>query len=175
MAWFRNHIEPTWDDWFKNLNYEYLTHKDLTTVQHWYQLGYTRTNLNGAVVSLKDNFPDWVTQLGHCLGWHNLGASLYRMNTEDVLPLHTDHYLSYQKAFAIDDLSIVGRCIIFMEDWKSGHYFEIDGQAITDWKAGDYVTWQYDVSHMAANLGLDPRYTMQITGTYNSVVGTNKQ
>jgi hypothetical protein len=175
MTWSRNHIEPKWDNWFKNLNYEYLPHKDQGMVQRWDQLGYTKMNLNGAVVNLKDDFPDWVAQLGHDLGWHNLGASVYRMNTGDVIPLHTDHYLSYQKAFAITDPSIIGRCLIFMEDWKSGHYFEIDGQAITDWKAGDYILWQHDVPHAAANIGVDSRYTMQITGTRNSAVDTNKQ
>jgi hypothetical protein len=175
MTWFRNHIEPQWNNWFKNLNYEYLPHKDQAMVEGWFQSGYTNMNLNGAVCNLKDNFPGWVSQLGQDLGWHNLGASLYRMDTGDVIPLHTDHYLSYQKVFAIRDLDSICRCLVFMENWKSGHYFEINGQGITNWQAGDYIVWQSDVPHMAANLGLEPRYTMQITGTRNSVAVTNQQ
>jgi hypothetical protein len=26
------------------------------------------------------------------------------------------------------------------------------------------VEWQYDAPHMAANMGIEPRYTLQITG-----------
>ena len=33
-------------------------------------------------------------------------------------------------------------------------------------KKGDYVMWKNDVPHMAANLGRENRYTMQITGIY---------
>ena len=32
------------------------------------------------------------------------------------------------------------------------------------WSDGDYVMWNYDVPHMVGNLGIEPRYTMQITG-----------
>jgi ectoine hydroxylase-related dioxygenase (phytanoyl-CoA dioxygenase family) len=61
--------------------------------------------------------------------------------------------------------SQVWRCIIFLEGWKSGHYFEINGAAHMNWRAGDYVLWNNDVPHFAGNFGLEPRYTMQITGT----------
>ena len=33
-----------------------------------------------------------------------------------------------------------------------------------NWRKGDYVCWNYDVPHYAGNFGLDPKYTMQITG-----------
>jgi hypothetical protein len=52
-----------------------------------------------------------------------------------------------------------------MEDWKSGHYMEVDGNPIVNWNRGDYVMWNYDVPHYAGNFGIEPRYTMQITGT----------
>jgi hypothetical protein len=53
---------------------------------------------------------------------------------------------------------------VFLEDWKPGHYFEGNDIAKVNWKAGDVVEWQYDAPHLAANLGLEPRYTLQITG-----------
>jgi len=37
-----------------------------------------------------------------------------------------------------------------------------------NWKAGDYVLWKNDAIHMAANLGLESRYTAQITFTYEN-------
>jgi kynureninase len=54
---------------------------------------------------------------------------------------------------------------VFLEDWKSGHYFEIDNVAHLNWRKGDYVLWNNDVPHFAGNFGIEPRYTMQITGT----------
>jgi len=54
---------------------------------------------------------------------------------------------------------------VFLEDWQPGHILEIDGSPISQWHAGDYVIWNYDTPHMAANLGLVPRYTAQITFT----------
>ena len=48
---------------------------------------------------------------------------------------------------------------------EPGHYFEFDGEAVANWKAGDYVMWQADVPHAASNIGTEDRYTLQITGT----------
>ena len=51
-----------------------------------------------------------------------------------------------------------------MEDWKPGHYLEFNGEGWTNWSAGDYAIWSADVPHAASNIGVDPRYTLQITG-----------
>ena len=51
-----------------------------------------------------------------------------------------------------------------MEDWQSGHVFEIEKQPIVEWRAGDYVVWKNDTLHLAANVGKTSRYTLQITG-----------
>jgi hypothetical protein len=58
----------------------------------------------------------------------------------------------------------IRRALVLLEDWKSGHYLEIQGKPVVGWKAGDVVEWVYDTPHMAANLGLEDRYTLQITG-----------
>jgi len=47
----------------------------------------------------------------------------------------------------------------------SGHYFELDGEPYVKWSKGNYLWWRGDTSHMAANLGVENRYTMQITAT----------
>jgi len=51
-----------------------------------------------------------------------------------------------------------------LEDWKPGHYLEVNGKPYVNWQAGDTVEWAYDTPHMAANIGLEDRYTLQITG-----------
>ena len=58
----------------------------------------------------------------------------------------------------------IRRAIVFLEDWKSGHYLELQGKPIVEWKKGFTVIGAYDAPHMAANIGLNPRYTLQITG-----------
>ena len=62
------------------------------------------------------------------------------------------------------------RIIVFLEDWQSGHYLEINGEPIIEWSAGDWVGWNYDTPHLAANIGMTDRYTMQITGTYEDTI-----
>ena len=58
----------------------------------------------------------------------------------------------------------IRRALLLLEDWKPGHYLEVAGQPYVNWAAGKTVEWYYDTPHMAANLGLEPRYSLQITG-----------
>jgi hypothetical protein len=53
---------------------------------------------------------------------------------------------------------------VFLEDWQNGHYLELNGHPIVQWRAGDWVQWRDDLPHIAANVGKTPRYTLQITG-----------
>ena len=102
------------------------------------------------------------------MGWKDIGTSYYRMGTGTILPTHSDLYLRYIDVFKLQGQEQkIRRAIVFLEDWKPGHYFEGNGRPTVNWHAGDVIEWIYDASHMAANLGLDPRYTLQITGHYD--------
>ena len=102
------------------------------------------------------------------MGWKDIGTSYYRMNTGTILPTHSDLYLRYVDVFKLQGQEQkIRRAIVFLEDWRSGHYFEGNGRPTVNWRAGDVIEWAYDAPHMAANLGLDPRYTLQITGHYD--------
>jgi hypothetical protein len=99
------------------------------------------------------------------LGWKDIGTSYYRMPTGTCLPTHGDLYLKYIDLFNLKGQEQnIRRAIVFLEDWKSGHYFEAMGTATVGWSAGTVMEWTYDTPHMAANMGLEPRYTLQITG-----------
>ena len=112
--------------------------------------------------------PSWnnkFIQYFESLGWKDVGTSYYRMATGTILPTHGDLYVKYIDLFDLKGREhTIRRAIVFLEDWKSGHYFESQGSAITGWPAGKVVEWVYDTPHMAANLGPEPRYTLQITG-----------
>ena len=109
--------------------------------------------------------PEWTEPFFNIFGGINVGVSFYRMNTCDILPIHCDTYETYINVHKISDPGKIRRAIIFLEDWQSGHLLEVDGTPIVDWKKGDYVIWDYNTPHMAANIGTESRYTVQITFT----------
>jgi hypothetical protein len=87
------------------------------------------------------------------------------MSTGTVLPTHSDSYKKYIELFGLaGQESTIRRAIVFLQDWAPGHYAEYMSRPMVHWIAGTIVEWTYDTPHMAANLGLTPRYTLQITG-----------
>jgi hypothetical protein len=99
------------------------------------------------------------------LGWQDIGTSYYKMDTGTVLPVHRDRYKKYVELFDLQGREYaIRRAIVFLEDWASGHYLELQRVPITGWRRGFTVIWAYDAPHMAANIGITPRYTLQITG-----------
>ena len=159
------HINPWWDDSFKTLDYIYSPLSNTDDLERWIKEGYGGLNLNGAHYDMKRTMPDYAQPFFTLFDWDYVGITFFRMNTCEALPLHQDSYINYRARYNILDPSTVYRCIIFLEDWRSGHYFEIDGAPFVNWKRGDYVLWNNDVPHFAGNFGTEPRYTMQITGT----------
>ena len=114
-----------------------------------------------------ERHPTWSPKIVEWLekdfGWKDVGVNYYRMETGCILPLHSDIYKQYTEMFNLR-LDQVERVLLFMEDWKSGHYFEVDGNPIMDYVAGTYAWWTGEVEHMAANIGKGYRYTLQLTG-----------
>lgn len=166
MRYEQGHITPWWGDEFKEFEYLYLPHKDENMVLNWEAQGYTNLHLNGAIHSLNAN--PYAKPFLEYFNFRDSGASIYKMNTGDILPTHKDHYITYQRVFNVTDTSAIWRAIVFMEDWKSGHYFEIENKPIIQWRRGDYIMWNYDVEHMVFNMGTEPRYTLQVTGLRNA-------
>lgn len=164
MKYKVGHIEPWWDDSFKTLAYEYIPIKNTYDEERWLQEGYKNVTLNGALYNMPKPMPEYAQPFFTLFNWDNVGIGFFRMCTLEMLPVHKDHFISYKRIFNITDNSLIWRCIVFLEDWKSGHYMEVDGEPMVKWKRGDYVMWNYDVPHYAGNFGTDPRYTMQITG-----------
>ena len=163
------HIDPVWDNSYQTLDYVTEPFNDISQIQVWLGQGYSAdTCFTGAMCDMRRQQPAWNDFfLGHFAerGWQDIGTSYYRMTTGTILPTHADTYRRYIDLFGLTGQeSSIRRAIVFLEDWQSGHYFEIDGQALGHWLAGDVVEWAYDTPHMAANIGTTPRYTLQITG-----------
>jgi hypothetical protein len=165
--WYRGHIHPYWVKGYRNFKYvkQPLTQEELDT---WRDQGYTHESFTGAMYDSTNPMPPWCTAVAEKLGLHKSGFVFYKMVTGDIMPTHVDHFRRYCEVFEVERKD-VWRAIIFLQDWKPGHYFEIDGMPIMDYKEGDYVVWSCDTPHAASNIGVDERYTLQITGVLNVV------
>lgn len=161
------HIPKFWDDEFKQLNFVNEHFNDIENTQRWLAQGYAN-KFTGDMCDMRSPQPTWNQQFVNIyeqMGWKNIGTSYYRMSTGTILPTHSDLYLRYVDLFNLKGQEQrIHRAIVFLEDWKPGHYAEYNDVAKVNWRAGDVIEWQYDTPHLAANLGLEPRYTLQITG-----------
>ena len=162
------------ENWINDIkNYEdnscYLNQDDL---KRWKSQGYwpDRKHVGGYLCDMTKAQPDWNPKV---INWFsetfdaiNIGTSYFKMTTCSYLPKHIDTYDLYRKIFKCDLDSII-RLIIFLTDWKEGHISEIDGTPIYNYQAGDFIYWESTTPHMAGNMGIEDRYTLQITGHTN--------
>ena len=158
-------ITPFWGHQHRYLNYVRESFNCQEDLILWRSQGYSQEHFTGEMYDMRNPMPPLAEKFFSAFEGNNIGLSFYKMNTCNILPSHRDTYNRYIKLFNIQDTSKIHRAVIFLEDWQPGHIFEIERTPITNWKAGEYVLWQYDAEHMAANLGLEPRYTLQITYT----------
>ena len=160
-------LYPFWDDSYKTLDYINESFNDVALSQQWQAQGYAN-QFTGDMCDMRSPQPVWnqrFLDIFNGQGWKDIGTSYYRMNTGTVLPTHGDLYLKYIDLFRLKGREHnIRRAIVFLEDWQPGHYAEYRDLAYVNWKAGSVIEWTYDTPHMAANLGLTPRYTLQITG-----------
>ena len=168
--WDKGNIEPFWSkESITSLNFQLEKASADQDFDKWTKLGYMDdlSRLTGLECDMKKKQPTWNS---HLIDWFertfevtDTGVNYFKMLTDSVLPVHIDSFTKYRSIFDCKQSDCV-RVIVFPFDWESGHYFEIKECAITNWSAGDYVMWQGEVPHMAANMGGTPRYSIQLTG-----------
>jgi hypothetical protein len=160
-------LYPFWNDEYVHLDYVNEPFNDVNQIYIWQQQGYAN-KFTGDMCDMRYTQPSWnqiLIDIFQRRGWQDIGTSYYKMPTGTVLPTHQDLYLKYIELFNLKGREhTIRRAIIFLEDWKPGHYAEYLDQPFVNWHAGAVIEWIYDTPHMAANLGTAPRYTLQITG-----------
>lgn len=161
--WSKTWIEPWWVS-YKDLPYVNEPFNDAESLSLWQRLGYTQTKFTGDMYDMRNPEPGWIQPFRNLIPWQHFSWSIYRMGPGCVLPTHSDTYVKFRQIYNIDQAQSICRAVVMLEDWQSGHYFEIDGQPQTKWLAGDTFVWRDDVPHLAANVGMTNRYTLQITG-----------
>lgn len=157
------HVGRFWNDDYKNLSFvkQPVTDEEIKT---WQDMGYDYIkSFTGSMYDSTNPMPDWISTLERMFGMYNQTYTFYRMETLEIMPVHSDHYRTYSRLNNVSSDKVC-RVVMMLEDWKPGHYFELDGIGYVNWKAGDYFMWRGDVAHAASNIGVEPRYTLQVTG-----------
>lgn len=161
------HLDVFWDDEFQHLDYIQEPFNNSEDVQQWLAQGY-QPKICGSMADMRVRQPSWNHRfIEHFanLGWRDIGTSYYRMTSGTVMPVHQDRYVKYIDLFGLQNKEhSIYRALVLLQDWYPGHYLEVAGRPFVDWQAGTVVEWCFDTPHMAANVGLEPRYTLQITG-----------
>ena len=92
----------------------------------------------------------------------NVGYLFTKLESGHVVPPHKDHFKNFAKYYNVT-LGKIKRRLVFIEDWKPGHFFQVNNRVFTNWLSGDFIEWKKKDMHLGGNFGLDPRYVLQIT------------
>lgn len=108
-------------------------------------------------------------KIGRELDMEVVSISSIRQDPGNVIPYHRDTFFKIKQAYP-DRTEVKVRANIFLEPAKLGHIlqFTLDNkhQTFADWSANDGFMFDDSVLHLSCNAGLEPKYTMQISGFY---------
>lgn len=106
--------------------------------------------------------PQWVHSLATKVpqDFEHSVVSVIRVDPGQTIPLHVDKHYWVQETYGRGKTH---RYLIMLEDWKSGHYFELDEEPVVGWQAGDWIRFEQPQWHLGSNAGIEPWYTVQVT------------
>lgn len=159
-----------WNNNHKNLEYTLDFLKDQLLLDIWEQSGIEKNQtaiylhqmtqpyqwMNNIVKQVNEKF-----NLSHC------SYAFHKLKPGNFLAMHSDKFSFFKKTYNITEENKIRRIIIFLEDGQDGHILIVNNNCYINWKKGEYVSWTGSDLHLAANLGICDRYTLQITGISN--------
>lgn len=109
--------------------------------------------------------------LGEQLGMEIITISTILQPPGNVVTVHRDTFFQINKKFP-NNTRQKARANVYLEDWKVGHFINYqdksyDWKTNTHWKQGEGFIWDSSHLHLSANAGLEPKYTLQISGFLN--------
>lgn len=162
------HIIPIWSkDEYTNLAYTAEYFRDKTQLDSWEAAGHhlSSTTISISPVVTHTKFTKFIEsqfpQLTH------IGICFHLLEPGHYLPLHKDAYGFYTSKYNVTDINHIHRYIMFLEDSQPGHLLTIGDNTYSSWSAGAVYGFTGATPHSASNLGMTPRYTLQITGIVN--------
>lgn len=105
--------------------------------------------------------------IGQQLGLEVITVSTILQPPGGVIPLHRDMFYQISKQYP-DRAETKVRANIYLEDWKLGHFIQYNDTVSTHWKQGEGFLWDNEVLHLGANAGMEPKYTLQVSGFINA-------
>jgi quercetin dioxygenase-like cupin family protein len=119
---------------------------------------------NSSIWQKFEDSPGWVHALSKIIpqDFTHHEVSVIKLPPGQTIPYHRDKHYLLQKNYGVGE---TWRYLIFLEDWKPGHYFEYAQEPVVKWQAGEYIKIYPGVLHHSSNSGSLPKYTCQITGT----------
>lgn len=104
--------------------------------------------------------------IGQQLGIEVVTVSSIKQLPGCVIPWHRDTFYQIGQQFP-NRLETKVRANIYLENWKMGHFIQYQDNVSTHWKQGQGFLWDSDILHLGANAGMEPKYTLQVSGFLN--------
>jgi len=170
MSEYEFSIEDAILPWKKNehrkLKYVNEPFNDQASIKKWKKQGFDHSKFTGEMYDMRNPIPKWfdISIYEKELGWKELSWSFYKMKTGVILPNHVDTFKRFKELHPDYDPKTIKRAVVLLEDWSPGHVLTVDETQMFQWEAGDFIWFNNDVPHMAANIGTEDRYTLQLTG-----------
>jgi hypothetical protein len=101
--------------------------------------------------------------IGKQLGLEIITVSTIRQQPGCVIPWHRDTFYQIRQQYP-DRKDLKVRANIYLEDWKMGHFVQIDDTIDAHWKQGNGWLWDDSILHLGANAGMNDKFTLQISG-----------
>jgi len=120
------------------------------------------TEHNSSIWQMFEESPDWVHNLANKIpqDFDHHVVSVIKIDPGQTIPHHVDKHFKLKQEHGDGESH---RYLIFLEDWKRGHYYEVHDQPFVKWKKGDWVKFGIDDWHIAGNMGDEPFYSAQVT------------
>lgn len=117
---------------------------------------------NSSIWQMLNESPQWVHDLARKIpqDFHHHVVSVIKNDPGQIIPYHVDRHSILKETYGGGSTF---RYLVFLQDWKPGHYFEIQKQSVTNWKAGDWIKFHRNAWHLGGNLGQEPFFSAQIT------------
>jgi hypothetical protein len=105
--------------------------------------------------------------LGNMVDIEIVTVSSIRQDPGNTIPYHRDMFYKISQAYPERKETKV-RANIFLEPGKLGHFlqFTVDGchNTYTNWKSHTGFVFDSNILHLSSNAGLEPKFTLQISG-----------
>jgi hypothetical protein len=106
---------------------------------------------------------NWLLEISNILGLINCEFRFLKFKKDSKVCSNKNVFENFSEKTKLNKSRIWQACL-FLDEWKSGHYFEIQNKPLTCYKKGDYAVWTYDENFLQANLGSDNMYILEILG-----------